>query len=146
MIRYDLHNRYSYLRALSPAAATTDNTASTTVIFDTQGYDGVELVIMLGSLADADATFAVTGAHGDAVDSTSNPTSITDTAAMTNSDLIGTLANVSFDFSADNLVKTVGYKGIKRYIQFTITPSNNSGNAFYSAVFVARPRVAGVTG
>lgn len=139
MILHDLHNRLSFSRALSPVSVA-DNTAQVTQIFDMQGYSGLELAMMLGSLADADATFAVTGTHGDESD-------LSDGVALTNDDLLGTLAGASFTFADDNLVKSIGYRGgVKRYVRFTITPSNNASAALLSAIFIGVPKFRGYVG
>lgn len=136
MILHDLHNRLAFARAISPVSSS-DNTALTTQIFDMRGQHALELVLMLGSLADADATFAVTGAHGDASD-------LSDGVALTSDDLIGTLAGASFTFADDNAVKNVGYRGgVKRYVQFTITPTGNASAALISALFVSAPKTRG---
>ena len=62
----DLINNLDLKRAISPAAATTDNTAWVSQIVDRRGYEAVMFAIVTGSLADADATFAVTMDDGDA--------------------------------------------------------------------------------
>jgi len=130
---YDIHNRYSFVKALS-AQRLTDNTVLTTDILDLQGYWGLELLIQLGTLADADATFAITGAHGNASD-------LSDSVAMTSSDLLGTLAAAGFIFSDDNKVRSIGYRvSTYRYVQFTITPTANSGNADLSATYILRSK------
>lgn len=107
--------------AIAPVVAT-DNTALVSNIIDCQGYNGLSFVIMTGTLADADATFAVTMEHGDAAN-------LSDTAAVTSSDLAGTLANAGFTFAADNACRKVGYIGAKRYVRLTVTPTGNTGNA-----------------
>jgi hypothetical protein len=38
--------------------------------------------------------------------------------------------------SADNLIKKIGYIGGKRYVQATITPTNNTGNVFLAALWI----------
>lgn len=133
MNMHELHNNLKESVGLAPvAAASTDNTAQTTAIVDMKGYHSVEWYIITGTLADADATFAVTVTAGDAVDSESAPTSITDSAAAATECLIGTLADASFTFAADGVVKKIGYtpaKGAgKRFARLTVTPSNNTGN------------------
>jgi hypothetical protein len=130
---FDIHNRFSFVKALS-AQRLTDNTVLTTDILDLQGYWGLELLIQLGTLADADATFAVTGAM-------SNDSGMAGSVAMTATDLLGTLAGVSFQFDDDNKAKVIGYKpSIYRYVQFTITPTANSGNADLSATYILRSK------
>lgn len=125
----DLINNIDLKRAISPAAATADNTAITTSILDRMGAEAVALAIILGALADADATFAVTLTHGDVAN-------LSDATAVTADMLNGSLTLASFDFSADNLIRKIGYTGGKRYVQATITPSNNTGNVFVSAVWI----------
>lgn len=125
----DLINNIDMKRALSPVAATTDNTAYVSQILDRRGAESVALAIVLGSLADADATFAVTMDHGDAAN-------LSDAVAVPADQLNGTLALAGFDFSADNAIRKIGYLGGKRYVRATITPSNNTGNVFIAAVWL----------
>lgn len=125
----DLTNSLDVRRAISPAAAITDNTAVVSQIINLAGYDSCMLAINLGSLADADATFAVTAEHG-------NDSGLSDTAAVPATGLTGTTTLAGFDFSADNATRKIGYVGGKQYVRFTITPSANSGNAFISAVAI----------
>jgi len=128
----DLHNKLDVKRALSPAAATTDNTVFTSQVADLLGYDGAELIIATGSLADADATFTLL-----MEDSSDNSTFATVDPKLLN----GTVALGSFDFSADDKVFKIGYVGSKRYLRAKITPANNTGNAFVSAVWVLAPTI-----
>ena len=90
------------------------------------------------------ATFAITVTHGDTVNSTSNPTSITDGAAADAASLVGTLADAGFAGTNDKSTRKVGYnpgKGAgKRYVQFTVTPTGNTGNAPLAALFVLKPQ------
>lgn len=123
----DLHNSINPVRVLSPAAAVTDNTAQAGQFVDHANYGSAEYVILTGSLADADATFTVSMTEGD------------DTASMTavdDNDLIGLESEASFTFEDDNSQFKLGYRGSKRYTQLTITPANNSGNAFLAAVCI----------
>ncbi len=125
----DLANHIAVRRAISPAAAVTDNTAFVSQIIDLSGFDKMMFAIMAGSLADADATFTTLVEHGDAAN-------LSDAAAVPDSQLTGTEALASFTFAEDNAVKKIGYVGPKRYVRLTITPANNSGNAFFAAVAV----------
>jgi hypothetical protein len=106
-------------RAISPVSVA-DNTAQVSQIIDRQGYDGLTFVIALGSIADADATFAVTIDEGD----------VSGTCRMLQpvaaADLIGTTTLAGFQFDSDNACRKLGYKGSKRYVRLTITPSNNA--------------------
>ena len=62
----DFLSRLDVRRAISPAAAGTDNTAIVSQIIDLAGYDGCVFAINIGVNTDTDATFAVTMDHGDA--------------------------------------------------------------------------------
>jgi hypothetical protein len=117
---HDLHDNLHFKQAFFTSA--TDNTASSGSI-DRQGFNALELLINTGVLADADATFALTmkesatGAFGGEEN---------DVAAA---DLLGTLALASFDFSKDNCVFKIGYRGAKRYVKAIVTPSANTSAA-----------------
>lgn len=123
----DYLNRIDVKRAISPAAAGTDNTAMVSQIINTAGYDGLVFVINLGALTDTNATFAVTMDHGDAAN-------LSDAVAVPAAGMTGTLALANFDFSADNALRKIGYVGGKQYVRLTITPSgNDSGNIYVTA-------------
>ena len=125
----DLLNHLHARRAISPAAAVTDNTAFVSQIIDVLGYGGLVFFILTGALADSDATFTVLVEHGDA-------SNLSDAAAVPDAQLTGTEALAGFTFAADDSVRKIGYVGSKRYVRLTITPANNSGNAFVAAVAV----------
>lgn len=113
----------------------TDNTALVSAIIDRRGFDALTFAIILGTLADADATFAVTMDHGDVAN-------LSDAAAVTAADLIGTLALAGFTFAADGLCRKVGYAGNKRYVRLTITPTGNTGNApIGSVAILSKPAI-----
>lgn len=126
----DLFNQVHPLVAIAPAAATTDNTAWASGWIDRKVAgllaQSLTFVLIIGALADADATFAVTMQHADADDQS-------DAAAVAATDLVGTLALAGFTFADDNEARKVGYVGNKRYVKITVTPSNNAGNAFLAA-------------
>jgi len=124
----DLHYSVKYSRALSPVAAVSNNTAYVSEILDTANFTANELVILTGSLADADATFTVLLEEGAA-------SNLSDAAAVADGDMLGTEAGASFTFANDDTTKKLGYIGSKRYIRATITPANNTGNAFVAAVW-----------
>lgn len=125
----DIANIIHVVRAISPAAAVADNTPLVSQIIDLNGYNSMAFVINIGALVDADATFAVTVDHGD----TAN---LADAVAVPAANLTGTLAAASFTFADDNELRKIGYVGSKRYVRLTITPANNGGNAFISALAV----------
>lgn len=125
----DLANSLTVRRAISPAAAVTDNTPLVSQIVDLAGFSKALFAIAIGNLADADATFAVTVDHGDVAN-------LSDAAAVPAAKLTGTLVAASFASNHDDQVREIGYVGGKRYVRLTITPSNNTGAAFVSAVAI----------
>lgn len=121
----DLLNSVTVKRVISSISGAGDNVAQVGQIIDHQGYESATYVIDIGSVVDADATFAVTLDEGDTA-------TLTDAAAVANADMIsqGTgapLTNAGFQFDDDNEVRTLGYRGTKRYTRLTLTPSLNTG-------------------
>ena len=130
---HDLFNNINFKRGLSPVAATTDNTAYVSQILDMQGLSGAVFAIITGSLADADATFAVTADESDASD-------LSGSNAVNAVDLLGTTTLAGFTFANDDSVFKLGFRNSgKRYKRVTITPSNNTGNAFINGVWITAP-------
>lgn len=124
----DLYNDIDVRRAISPVSVA-DNTAAVSQIIDTKGYSHCAFLIATGSIADADATFAVLVEDGD-------NSSLTDNGAVPDDNLIGTEAGASFQFDDDNEVRKIAYKPRKRYVRLTITPTGNASAALLSAVAV----------
>lgn len=122
----DLHNNIKVLALIDPYDHGTGDTAKVSEIIDLQGAKSCELIIQTGSLADVDATFTVLVEDGD-------NSSLTDNAAVTDANLLGTEAGASFIFSDDNKIAKIGYIGAKRYVRLTITPANNTGACLLSA-------------
>jgi hypothetical protein len=116
----DLHNK---LHPNGAAVVTvTDNTAVVSGIVDVQGFDGLEFLIAAGTLADADATFAVLVEDGDESD-------LSDAAAVADANLLGTEVLAAFTFADDGESRKIGYIGNKRYVRCTVTPAANTGSA-----------------
>ena len=136
-MRSDMHNDMKASRGLSPvAAAPTGNTALVSQIVDTSLFFSTEFVILLGSIADVDATFVVLVEDGDNA-------SLTDNAAVADAQLLGTEAGAAYLFSDDNKVVKIGYRGSKRYVRVTVTPSANSGDHCIAGVWIqCHPRTA----
>lgn len=124
----DLHNNIHVLRVISPVSVA-DNTAQVGQIIDRLGYHSLEYLIATGSIADADATFAVLLEESD-------DSGMSGATAVADADLIGTEALAGFQFDDDNETRKLGYKGNKRYTRLTITPSANASAAVLCAVAV----------
>lgn len=121
-MRQDLHNAIEGRISTAVIRQTNSSSAVVGSIIDTQGFNSLEYFIITGALTDTNATFAVTMDEG-------NASNLSDATAVASTDLLGTLAGASFTFSDDNAVKKVGYKGVKRYVRLTVTPTgNDAGN------------------
>lgn len=124
--------------AFAPKAAVTDDTAQASTILDVRGCSAATLHMFTGVLSDANATFAIEITESDAVDSESAPTSLTGGTAVADDDLNGTEALAGFTFADDTETRKIGYRGGKRWIQATVTPTGNTGNLFLAGVWERR--------
>lgn len=127
MMELDVLRNYEVRRAISPAAATSDNTAWVSQIIDMQGFKACTFLLAIGSLVDANAEFAVLVEDGD-------DSGLSDNAAVADDFLHGTEADAAFSFDDDNKTRVIGYHGPKRYVRLTVTPSGNTGDAFLAAL------------
>lgn len=118
----DLSNNIHIKRVLSPSDGPADDTPQVGQIIDRRGFNSLVYVILTGTLADANATFAVLLEHGD------DP-ALGDAAAVPDAELIGTEALAGFAFGDDDEVRKLGYVGGKRYTRLTITPAGNAAAA-----------------
>lgn len=126
---FDLHNVIKASRGISPAAASITDAPFVSQVLDTANFARHEFLILIGALADADATFTVLVEESDAAN-------MSGAIAVADADLVGTELEAGFTFAADDTVKKIGYKGAKRYVRATITPANNTGNVFLAGVWV----------
>lgn len=130
----DLHNSIKASLAEPPVAAVTNDTAYVSTILDTAGYGSAEFVGIFGTNTDANVTFTVLVEDGD-------DASLSDNAAVDDAYLLGVEA-MGLDYDDDNKVFKIGYVGPKRYVRVTVTPSGNTGNIFFAAVWLqGHPRV-----
>lgn len=128
MVQKDMSNNIEVRPVIAPIVAT-DNTPLVGAIIDHNDFNSVTYVINTGTLADADATFAVSIKD-------SNASDMTGEAAVDPIYLIGTTALAGFTFADDGECRKIGYKGPKRYSRITITPANNTGNAPLGAICI----------
>ncbi len=114
----DLHNNSRALRVISPVAVGTTGTGQTGKIIDRQGFGGLEFVCAYGSITATNAVFTVTVKEGDV---TGTLTSVADTDLLGTELLAGVAATTPRTSGVSkNVVKRVGYKGNKRYVQANI--------------------------
>lgn len=124
----DLFNHVHLVRAISPVSVA-DNTAQVSQIIDRLGFDSVTFAILTGSLADADATFAVLLEESD-------DSGMSGAVAVPDAELLGTEALAGFQFDDDNETRKLGYVGNRRYLRLTITPASNASAGLLAAVAI----------
>lgn len=140
-MKLDVKSKIWGARGISPVSVA-DNTATVSQIFDTANYQGAMAMILLGSIADADATFTVLVEDGD-------DSGLSDNAAVDDQYLTGiegaaaTPTGASFRYDSDNGVKTIGYVGPKRYSRVTITPSGNASAALIAMCWIGMHKRVG---
>lgn len=133
----DIHSEHEVKTLINPLTQTNSDTAIVSAILDLANYDAAEIVLHIGALTDADATFAIAFEDG-------NDSGLSDAAAVGEADRIGAFA--AFTFAADNTIQQVGYRGAKRYVRLTVTPTNNnSGAASLGALAILRKKKVGST-
>jgi hypothetical protein len=128
----DLHHNVTFTKAISPQAFSSDTPLVSSII-DRLGYDQVEFALLVGSVGDADATFAVLLEDADEVGF--NVTN----AAVADQYLLGTEVLAAFTFANDDVTRKLGYIGGKRFLRLTVTPTGNSQSpsaAYFAAVAV----------
>jgi hypothetical protein len=136
----DLANNIAVRPVIAPAANTDLGTTPLVgTVIDSLGFESLVYAISLGTLSDADATYAVLLEESDA--SGSGYTAVAD------DDMVGTEAEAGFTFADDGEARKLGYIGNKRYTRLTITPTGaDSGNSPISAVAIlGHPHEAPVT-
>lgn len=121
----DMLHDVTVKKVIASISGAGDNTPIVGAIIDHQGYESATYELNIGVVADADATFAVLLEESDASD-------LSGGNAVADGDMIsqGTGApetDAAFTFSDDGEVRTLGYRGSKRYTRLTITPSANTG-------------------
>lgn len=132
-MRSDLHNS-AYRVAIPPlAAAQTDNTPIVGEWIDRRGFEAVTFAILTGTLADADATFAVLVEDANAADK-SDVAAVPDDGLISQVHGVAPEAAAAFTFEADKATRKIGYVNGKRYVRLTVTPSGNAGAAPIAAV------------
>lgn len=142
-IDHDLHSNIKQQLALAPVAAGATGTSAGKII-DRKGYGGVEFLVGYGAISTTGSAVAVVVKEGDV---TGTLTSVAD------ADLIGTevLAGVAAGTPktsgvSQNVVKRIGYKGIKRYVQVSLTNSGTtSAGLIWADAVLFNPDVAPVS-
>src|SRR4051812_33710971 len=114
----DTYHSLKFVTAIAPVTVT-DNSPIVGAIINHANFQSLTYAIQAGTLADADATFAVLLEHGDAAD-------LSDAVPVPDENLIGTEALAGFTFANDAVTRKLGYIGDMGFTRLTITPTGNS--------------------
>ena len=135
----DLHNNSRALRVISPVAVGTTGTGQTGKIIDRQGFGGLEFICAYGAITATNAVFTVTVKEGDV---TGTLTSVADTDLLGTELLAGVAATTPRTSGVSrNVVKRVGYKGNKRYVQANIKSTITAGTIISCDALLYSPSV-----
>ncbi|MGX9145928.1 hypothetical protein [Mesorhizobium sp. 128a] len=132
---FDLKNGLKPVRVISPVAIGTTGTGQTGKIVDRKGYIGpVLFAVEYGTITATNAVYTATVKEGDV---TGTMTSVA------GADLIGTeaLAGVGAtgtrtSGSSKNCVKTIGYKGGKRYCNISVKSTVTAATPVAATAFL----------
>jgi hypothetical protein len=132
-MRDNIHNE-TYRVAIPPVVVS-DNTAQVGAWIDRSGYDSLSFAILTGTLADADATFAVLMEEANASDY-SDAWAVAEQDSLSAVEGIAAATAAAFTFAADDATTKIGYIGGKQYVRITITPAANSSAAPLAALAI----------
>lgn len=131
-MKRDLMNNIQPVVAIAPVVAT-NGSALVSAAIDVRHYKSVTFVIALGTLADTNATWAVTVKEG-STDTQGDHTAVAD------KDLIGTEVLAGFTFADDGECRKIGYKGSEDYVSIEIDDVvANTGNAPICVIAILEP-------
>ena len=136
MSKYDLKNNIAVAVAVAITAVTGNGTTTGNII-DLQGYEGATFLIHSGTITDATYTPILKESETGSFSG--------EETAVADDDLIGTEAAAVFLAADDNVVKTLGYRGQKRYVRLEIAVTDETtGGTIGALVVKSHPHVAAV--
>lgn len=137
----ELHNNVKQMLALSPVALGATGTSAGKII-DRQGYGGVEILIGYGAITTTGTSVTVLVKEGDV---TGTLTSVADADLIGTEALAGLAAGARTSGTGQQVVKRVGYKGTKRYVQVSLTNAGTtSAGLFWADALLFNPAIAPV--
>jgi hypothetical protein len=131
-MKRDLMNNIHPVVAIAPQVVT-DGSSLLSAAIDVRGYRSVTFIILLGALADTDATWSVAVQEG-ATSTQADHTPVAD------AQLIGTETLAGFTFADDGETKKIGYKGSSDYVSIEIdNDTANTGAAPVAVLALLEP-------
>lgn len=137
----ELHSNIKQKLALSPVALGATGTSAGKII-DRQGYGGVEFLIGYGAVTTTGTTVTALLKEGDV---TGTLTSVADGDLIGTETLASLAAGARTSGTSQQVVKRVGYKGTKRYVQLSLTNAGTtSAGLMWADAVMFNPEVAPV--
>ena len=139
----DLHNNVKQMLALSPVALGPTGTSAGKII-DRKGYGGVEFLIGYGAVTTTGSVVTALLKEGDV---TGTLTSVADADMIGTEALAGLAATTPrTSGTSQQVVKRLGYKGTKRYVQLSLINSGvTSTGLFWADALMFNPELAPVS-
>ena len=128
----DLHSNIKQSLAINPVALGATG-AIAGAILDRQGYGGVEFLVTYGSITTTGTVVDALVKEGDV---TGTLTSVADADLLGTEVLASLAAGARAAGTGKELVKRIGYKGTKRYVQLTLTGSGTTSVGIVGAAAV----------
>lgn len=117
-----IHENVKALLALSAVAAGATGSSAGKII-DRKGYGGVEFIVGYGAITTTGSVVTALVKEGDV---TGTLTSVADGDLVGTEALVGLAAGARVSWTGQQVVKRIGYKGNKRYVQLTLTNSGTT--------------------
>lgn len=138
----DLHSNIKQMLALSPVALGATGSSAGKII-DRKGYGGVEFLVGYGAITTTGTVVTAIVKEGDA---TGSLASVADADLVGTEALAGLAAGARTSGTSQQVVKRIGYKGIKRYVQLTlVNTGTTSAGLFWADAVLFNPAVAPVS-
>lgn len=126
MASVDIHSEMTGDTAFTSQTINSDTTTAGEII-DTEGFEGIEFVMLSGTLTDG--TYTPLIQDGD-------DSALSDAANVADDFLTNTEASAAFALADDDTVKRIGYVGKKRYVRLSIVSASTSSGGNLAAVAV----------
>jgi len=121
----DMHSGVTVRTGVAPVAIGTTGTGQVGKIIDRTGYGGLEFLVSYGTVTATNAVYTVTVKEGDA---TGTMTSVADGDLLGTEALAGLAATTPRTSGVSkNVVKKIGYRGNKRYVQCGVKSTISAG-------------------
>lgn len=137
----DLHDSITAITCIKPVAIGTTGTGQAGKIIDTQGYGGVEFLLAYGAITATSAVYTPIVKEGDV---TGTMTSVADGDLLGLEVTAGVAATTPRASGVSmNVVKRIGYKGAKRYVQlFKLSSTITAATIVAVVALLHSPNVA----